>query len=183
MRRRRRSTIEDLRAAIDCLPAGTRRAMLEGIRQADIIVGAYTDGEGGVCPMLAAHRHGGRTDCISFAHAWDRFTVAKRARRATRREVRILERHLEESLAAEQDACDLSAAIAEHQDLARRRRAAEASRSRPQPGDPDRSRELRRRGGWAWLPPVRRLDDYERALALVQEQLEAASPDRELILS
>jgi hypothetical protein len=127
MRRRRRSTIEDLRLAIDCLPVTTRRAMLSGIRSADIIVGAYTDRDGGVCPMLAAHRHGGRTDCIAFAHAWDRFTDAKSARRATRREVRILERHLEESLAAEQHHCDLSAAIAEHQTLARKRRADEAA--------------------------------------------------------
>jgi hypothetical protein len=127
MRRRRRSTIEDLRLAIDCLPAQTRRAMLVGIRTTVIIVGAYTDGEGGVCPMLAAHRHGGRTDCIAFAHAWDRFTGAKRARRATSREVRVLQRHLEESLAAEQARADLAAAIAEHQALGRHRRAAEAA--------------------------------------------------------
>jgi len=127
MRRRRRATIEELRLAIDCLPVGTRRARLTGIRSADIIVGAYTDRDGGMCPMLAAHRHGGRTDCIAFAHAWDRFTGARGARRATRREVRILERHLEESLAAEQDLCDLSAAIAEHQALGRHRRATEAA--------------------------------------------------------
>ena len=127
MRRRRRSTIEDLRLAIDCLPVTTRRAMLAGIRDATIIVGAYTDRDGGICPMLAAHRNGGRTDCIAFAHAWDSFTGAKRPRRATRREVRILERQLEASLAMEQDAADLTAAIAEHQALGRRRRADEAA--------------------------------------------------------
>ena len=55
--------IEDLRRAIDCLPVRTREAMLAGVRDGQpIIVGAYIDGEGGVCPMLAAHRRGGRTD-------------------------------------------------------------------------------------------------------------------------
>ncbi len=32
-----------------------------------IIVGAYVDRDGGVCPMLAAHRQGGRTDFLTFA--------------------------------------------------------------------------------------------------------------------
>ena len=94
--------IDDLRLAIDCLPVRTREAMLEGIRANEIIVGAYTDRDGGVCPMLAAHRRGGRTSFLSFARAWDRFAAArKRARRATARELRVLERNLEESLAAE----------------------------------------------------------------------------------
>ena len=35
--------------------------MLEGMDANRIIVGAYTDRQGGICPMLAAHRHGGRT--------------------------------------------------------------------------------------------------------------------------
>ena len=56
-----------------------------------MIVGAYTDGNGGVCPMLAAHRWGGRTDFLSFARTWDRFTRAGRdSRAATERELRIL---------------------------------------------------------------------------------------------
>src|SRR5436189_258239 len=84
------STIEDLRRVIDCLPVRTREAMLEGIRANDIIVGAYSDRQGGVCPMLAAHRCGGRTSFVSFARSWDKFTGAKRARRATARELRIL---------------------------------------------------------------------------------------------
>jgi hypothetical protein len=58
---RARFPIEDLRLAIDCLPVRTRRAMLEGIRRNEIIVGAYADRAGGVCPMLAAHRCGERT--------------------------------------------------------------------------------------------------------------------------
>src|SRR4051794_25456981 len=69
--RTRRSPIDELRLAIDCLPVRTRTAMLEGVRANDIIVGAYADREGGVCPMLAAHRRGGRTNFISFAKAWD----------------------------------------------------------------------------------------------------------------
>ena len=65
--------------------------MLRGIDGNRIIVGGYTDGEGGVCPMLAAHRHGGRTSYASFADAWDAFTGAgKRPRGASRREVRAL---------------------------------------------------------------------------------------------
>jgi hypothetical protein len=98
---RHRYAIEDLRQAIDCLPPATRAAMLDGVRSNDIIVGAYSSRDGGICPMLAAHRSGGRTSLISFAHTWDRFTHAKRARRATERELRILVSHLEASLLAE----------------------------------------------------------------------------------
>src|SRR5690349_24127495 len=114
--RRSRRPIEDLRTAIDCLPARTREAMLEGVRSNEIIVGAYSDRAGGVCPMLAAHRCGGRTSFVSFAHAWDRFAKARRARRATPRELRILEGQLEASLLAE-ERYDLGAAIADHEAL------------------------------------------------------------------
>lgn len=102
--------------------------MLEGIRANDIIVGAYADREGGVCPMLAAHRRGGRTNFISFAKAWDAFARVKRARRATQRELRVLEDQLEASLAAAGVLPDanLAEAIAEHQAAARDRRAREA---------------------------------------------------------
>ncbi|MBI5103560.1 MAG: hypothetical protein HZB46_00970, partial [Solirubrobacterales bacterium] len=62
---RTRSPIDDLRLAIDCLPLNTRHAMLQGIRSNEIIVGAYSDRTGGVCPMLAAHRCVGRTSFIS----------------------------------------------------------------------------------------------------------------------
>lgn len=166
MARTTRSPIEELRLVIDCLPLRTRQAMLEGVRSNEIIVGAYTDREGGVCPMLAAHRCGGRTNFVSFARAWDRFTKAKHARRATERELRILEAHLEASILADEHV-DLRAAIREHRELV-------ASRPRPRarvrPGDPDRSKELRRRGGWSWMRPFRRLDDYERALAMVEAE-------------
>lgn len=125
---RDRSPIEELRRTIDCLPLHTREAMLEGVRRNEIIVGAYSDRAGGVCPMLAAHRCGGRTSFIAFARAWDRFSGAKRARRATERELRILTTHLEQSILAETQRPDLLAAIEDHQAMARERRAREASR-------------------------------------------------------
>jgi hypothetical protein len=125
MSRSRRSPIEDLRLAIDCLPVRTRQAMLEGVRSNEIIVGAYSDRQGGVCPMLAAHRNGGRTSFISFARAWDAFAGSKRARRATEREVKVLVAHLEASLLAEDD-IDLGGAVSDHQTLARDRKAREA---------------------------------------------------------
>src|SRR3712207_5681931 len=84
--------------AIDCLPERTKTAMLDGIAANTIIVGAYTDRRGGVCPMLAAHRHGGRTNLLAFARAWDRFCNAKRPRPATERELVVLQAHLEASL-------------------------------------------------------------------------------------
>src|SRR5438105_8209232 len=103
MRNRHRpsSSVERLRLAIDCLPVATREAMLAGVRASErVIAGAYVDGQGGVCPMLAAHRQGSRTDFLSFAKSWDRFTSAARGpRAATHRQVGILVELLEESLA------------------------------------------------------------------------------------
>ena len=122
----RRSPHDDLRLAIDMLPERTRRAMLAGIRANEIIVGAYTDKDGRICPMLAAHRNGGRTNFISFAYAWDRFARIRkgRPRPATEREIRILTTMLEASLANE---VDLGGVVAEHQALARDRRSREAT--------------------------------------------------------
>jgi hypothetical protein len=87
---RRGDPIAELRRAIDGLPVESRRAMLDGVRANPIVLGAYTDSDGGICPMLAAHRHGGRTTFLAFARAWDRFGGAQRLRRATQREVDIL---------------------------------------------------------------------------------------------
>src|ERR1700742_2316828 len=114
--------VEDLRLTIACLPVGTREAMLDGVRGAEtIIVGAYTDGHGGVCPMLAAHRRGGRTNFLSFASAWDRFTHAGRqARAATGRERAILIVQLESSLMSAADV-DFARAIADHRGAKSRR--------------------------------------------------------------
>ncbi len=125
--RHSRDTVGGLRLAIDCMPVATREAMLEGLRASErIIVGAYVDGEGGVCPMLAAHRSGGRTDFISFARSWDRFAGSRGAPRpATPRELSILVGELEASLSA-CSGVELDRAIAEHRSLiaaSRRRRA------------------------------------------------------------
>jgi hypothetical protein len=99
--------------------------MLEGIRANPIVVGAYTDDRGGICPMLAAHRHGGRTTFLSFARAWDGFSRTKKVRPATRREIATLEAQLVASLMAD-DHVDLGAAIADHEAL-RLRTEAEAA--------------------------------------------------------
>lgn len=164
MRRRRQATIEDLRRAIDSLPRDTRVAMLDGIRQNEIIVGAYTD-HGGICPMLAAHRAGGRTSCIAFAKAWDAFAFrgarTRPARRATQRELLVLTSHLEVSL-LDGAGSDLGAAIAQHEELVH------AHPADDRPGDADRSAELESRPGWAWLRVMRRYDEYERALAFIE---------------
>jgi hypothetical protein len=113
--------VEQLRLAIDCMPVATREAMLEGVHSNErIIAGAYVDGEGGVCPMLAAHRCGGRTDFLSFAKSWDRFTRAARMRAVTPREVAILTSQLEDSLSCS-SGLELDRAIREHRELRGRR--------------------------------------------------------------
>jgi hypothetical protein len=180
MRTRRRATISELRQAVECLPRTTKIAMLDGIQQNEIIVGAYTDGRG-VCPMLAAHRAGGRTSLISFAHAWDRFAFRESrtgvARRATERELRVLRTHLETSLLEEEiPASALQAAVAEHRRLVADRADGEP---RERPGDPDRSKELRLKPGWAWLRVFRRYDEYQGALEWVRAAEQ--EPERELV--
>ena len=133
----RRRPARDLRTAIDCLPLQTRKAMLSGVESNRIIVGAYTDKKGGVCPMLAAHRNGGRTSLASFAHAWDRYTGVRgrRARAATERELSTLKTMLEASIALD-----------ELPDMAAVAREAQTKRERR-------------------LRVFRRFDEYERAVA------------------
>ncbi|MHB8234418.1 MAG: hypothetical protein ACYDHT_07170 [Solirubrobacteraceae bacterium] len=132
MRNRRRHTadaVERLRLAIDCMPVATREAMLAGVRGNErVIAGAYVDRSGGVCPMLAAHREGARTDFISFARTWDRFTRAGReSRPATERELRVLVTQLEDSL-CDADGLELDEAIKEHRALRGRRLLAQGVR-------------------------------------------------------
>jgi len=202
MRTRRDATIQELRHVIDSLPLKTRIAMLEGVRRNDIIVGGYTSTDGGVCPMLAAHRRGGRTNAESFAKTWDRFggNKGRRARRATERELLILTTNLEMSLLADAaQAPDLAVTLAEHRQLVARRnraanrdraasreRAADRERARAKraiegarPGDPDRKRELQREPGWAWMRVFRRYDDYQRTLARLEGQTVAPPARRE----
>ena len=132
--RHSRQLIDSLRLTIDCLPVSTREAMLTGLRANErIIVGAYVDDHGGVCPMLAAHRCGGRTDFLAFAKSWDRFTRASGVSRpASERELRVLVNYLQDSLASEAG-LGLDSAIREHLELcgrtagARRRRLRDAA--------------------------------------------------------
>jgi len=164
--------------------------MLEGITGNEIIVGAYSR-DGGICPMLAAHRAGGRTNLISFAKAWDGFAFRgsrdRMVRRATERELLILRTHLEASLLEDDSPSpDLRAAVTAHLELvgARPDTRPEGRSAAPRtdrPGDRDRSLELRKRPGWAWLRVFRRLDDYERALARISsEQVSlGTAPERE----
>jgi hypothetical protein len=161
MRNRRlsNSPIERLRIAIDCLPVSTREAMLAGVlANGRIIVGAYVDRDGGICPMLAAHRRGARTDFLSFARSWDRFARAgEKPRVATEREVRILVTQLEASIASA-DGHELDVAIAEHRQLMirSRRRASLARQTRralPDAADPRGEIVARRRR----RPSLRRL--------------------------
>ncbi len=125
----REQALTELRRSIDVLPERTRKAMLIGLSGNTVITGAFT-GDGGVCPMMAAHREGGRTSCVSFPEAWDRFTgVAGRqiVRPATAYEVATLRAQIEESLKPSPTASSsmLAEAIAEHQATveARRRRS------------------------------------------------------------
>ena len=179
MRERQSSAIRDLRVAVDCLPRQTRVAMLEGIRTNEIIVGAYSD-DSGICPMLAAHRAGGRTNFITFARAWDRFAFrGKRGRRgsnprrASERELLVLRSHLEASLLEDEvSRSDLAEAMSEHHAL-------RARRVQQRPGDPDRSKELRRRPGWAWLRVMRRYDEYQAALAQLNDGAQAQADERQ----
>jgi len=151
MRTRRRAT-DELRLTIRCLPRATRVAMLEGIATNPIIVGAYSTPEG-ICPMLAAHRAGGRTSLIAFAEAWDRFAQRnrrfRRSRPATERELNTLRAHLEASLMDEDDVPPLCAAIAEHRELVAGRAPA---RRRPA----------------TWTRLFRRYDEYLEALAKLE---------------
>jgi len=161
LHRPRRREAQRLRSVVDSLPYETRVAMLEGICRYDrIIVGAYTDRTGGVCPMLAAHRCGGRTDFRSFARAWDGFTGAgRRVRGATEREVRTLTAQLEASVWAEDDL------------------RVETLRT----GTPVPARPRRPRHHSAWLGPFRRWDGYRDAVlhALGREQEREPTPERE----
>ena len=148
MRSKRQRRIDDLRRAIDCLPDRTKIAMLDGIAANTIIVGAYTDRRGGVCPMLAAHRHGGRTNLLAFARAWDRYCDARRPRTATERELTVLKAHLEASMLGYEPTV-FGDAIRDHQAAARDRRAAEAralglgwTADVPAPVEPAPAREL-----------------------------------------
>jgi hypothetical protein len=189
--RRPRKPAQSLRTAVECMPYKTRVAMLEGIGRNDIIVGAYTDNAGGICPMLAAHRNGGRTNFATFARSWDRYTGAnKRARRATEREVRTLVAMLEASVSEDPNIqTTLGEAVADHRQLRERRLEQTPKLAPPEPaedesgrgfrlrrrretGERNRAPELRHSHGWAWLRPFRRYEDYAAALERLEHEAE-----------
>lgn len=174
-----------MRFAVDAMPRFAREAMLRGIDDNTIIAGAYVDSRtGGVCPMLAAHRNGGRTDLASFARSWDRFTGANGPRPATEREIRALRGYLEMSLVAEATGeeslsraadrirAERAAVAAAEADRETAERAPATPKRKPAPtGERNRAPELRRRTLWAWIRPTRRLDVYRDRVAAASEQL------------
>lgn len=175
-RHRTRNPAQRLRTTVDALPERTQQAMLRGIERNRIIVGAYTDPRsGGICPMLAAHRNGGRTDLASFARAWDAFTGAKRPRLATRREVSTLRSYLEISLLRDEQGNDSLAAVAAR--IRAERSGAAGRDAEPQitirrnAGDRPCGAELRDRLRWAWMRPARRYDEFKDLIATAEEQL------------
>ena len=93
----------ELARIVDLLPLRVRIAMLDGLDRERIIAGAYSDGHGGVCPMLAAHRRGARVTLLEFAATWDAYVHGRtcRPRQATPREVRTLAGMLRRSIERE----------------------------------------------------------------------------------
>ena len=198
--RKARNPAQRLRTAVDAMPRRTRIAMLTGIDKNQIVVGTYTDREsGGICPMLAAHRNGGRTSLASFARSWDRFTNARRPRLATDREVRTLRSYIEMSLLRDEQGTESVTVLAneiraERQAAAERAAKAdltpegqtpqepECKADRPDTGERHRGRELRQSRFWSWLRPTRRYDVFAENVAAATEQLNeqrAAAADRE----
>ena len=149
----------ELRRSIDVLPERTRKAMLHGLGNNTVITGAFAASKNGACPMMVAHREGGRTSCCTFPEAWDKFTgVYGRhiVREATPYEIQILCEEIEASLAPLPKVNPLADAIAEHQAMvAARRQEAEVAAQQPvvdepvaAPVDaPRRKRRLRITGG------------------------------------
>lgn len=171
-RSKSRNPAERMRCAVDAMPRRSREAMLRGMDANTIIAGGYTDRDsGGICPMLAAHRCGGRTSLASFARSWDRFTGAKRPRVATDREIRALRTYLEMSLSND-DAEGVSISEAAAQIRAERSNVPSRLRIRDRrpTGERDRGHELRHKPFWAWIVPTRRYDVYRDRVAAASEQ-------------
>ncbi len=197
-RNKERYPARRLRSAVEALPTHTKEAMLEGISSNRIIVGAYVDpSSGGICPMLAAHRNGGRTSVASFARAWDAYTDARKPRRATRREVATLTALLQSSLAREGNVEDLPMSELVAQIRVERERLSCKTPARAisetlaegadsQPAEPEfRVVHKPRRGigagagaSWGWLGSGSEDDRPKDLLAAAEEQLSGASQTR-----
>jgi len=192
----RRAGASVLRAEINRLPLATRRAMLEGIQANSIIVGADGDPRGGVCPIYATPTPPSKRIGKPFARAWDGYAGARLARPASEREVRTLRSMLETSIELETEpAVLLDAAISEHKASQARSQAAQPVREvraparerrvpapRRDTGERDRTQELSRRPGWAWLRPFRRYDEYERALQALDGMAREAESEPEVLV-
>lgn len=147
----REQAVAELRRSIDVLPERTRKAMLVGLGNNTVITGAFGGGDG-ACPMMAAHREGGRTSVCSFPQAWDKFCgVAGRqiVRPATEYEVVILRREIEASLetVAATTATFFADAIAEHKAAVEAREREEVLAAQETPAEATRRRRLRITGG------------------------------------
>ena len=143
----REQAVAELRRSIDVLPERTRKAMLVGLGNNTVITGAFSANDG-ACPMLAAHREGGRTSVCSFPQAWDTFCgVAGRQiiRPATEYEVLILRREIQASLQPAGPSM-FAEAIAAHQ-AAVEARARDEARAEETPAETTRRRRLRITGG------------------------------------
>jgi len=107
-----RQRAQDLRAAVDRLPLGTRQNMLKGLETNNIIVGADGNVRGGRCPMMAASVGSSKVTGKPFARAWDAYAGVRFSRPATRHELQTLRTMLESSIAMETEKpVDLTAAI------------------------------------------------------------------------
>jgi hypothetical protein len=187
-----RNPAQRLRTAVDSLPDRTKVAMLRGIERNRIIVGAYVDPRsGGICPMLAAHRNGGRTSLASFALAWDSYTGAKRPRLARRREVATLVLLLRDSLSEGSLGRLAEGSIAEAAKTIRSERAefaaleaqeAAATLRPPEPTDEEprvtrrrqsaeRAADLRDRLRFAWLGQRARDEDFADLVSAAEAEL------------
>jgi hypothetical protein len=142
--------------------------MLHGLGNNTVITGAFAASNQGACPMMVAHREGGRTSCCTFPEAWDKFTgVYGRhiVREATQYEVQILCEEIEASLQPLPNV--LSDAIAEHQAIvAARRQEAEVEAQQPvveheEVKAPRRKRRLRITGGHLDLSEA--IDEHKSA--------------------
>lgn len=156
----------ELRFTVECLPFATRVAMLQALDREPIIAGAYA-ADGGLCPQLAARRHGGGATMPSFARAWDGFTATTRRRRhAEARELEVLRAMLQASVAGG-DPGQTAFAVG-----VRALRGHDAARAS---GWPLAVRHARRHP--SWLRPFRRYDEYRAALCRLDELIPEAVGD------
>lgn len=211
--RAKRRPARELRATIDRLPLETRRAMLEGVRDGRILVGAYVSrfGELAFCPMFAAHRRGDSRRAVwgmaisatpswechahmrarpsvekKFARAWDLYArgrTGRGPRRAASGELCALKAMLEASI---DRTCGGPAELSRALAEQAAGEARSALERRPQRTFPRASRppEPEIVGGGAWLRLCRTYDEYEAALRELGElDGEPAGPARHPELS